>query len=132
MLFLWFYWKATVPHGGFSYYEFVIGVAICPELVVNYGHLGNIAFFGRAFGQKGVSGHIKYPRTVMLERTAVSVLCFAALFATCAFFTLSRFLLGGALGCAALGLRLLFLNRKARREVLASEAFRAYFEQEPE
>jgi hypothetical protein len=93
-------------------YAFVLGILVLLELAIHVRHIRNLVLFRMGFGPGGVQGQMHYPRAVMLRTSASEFLAFACLFGVAFAVTGSPFLLGGATGAAATGMKHLTLARK--------------------
>jgi hypothetical protein len=104
-------------------YEFVVGLLVSTELAVHHRHIRNLFLF-RAIANNGdaLQGRIRYPRPLMLRMSSVEKVAFAGLFAILFAFTLSWFLLGGAIGCLSVAFKHLRLAQKHSKEITNSAA----------
>jgi hypothetical protein len=98
---LWLMWRADTP-GVFS---FALGALICVQLTIHVRHFRNFFLFRAIARRQGVSGRIEYTRDMLLTASSFEILTFAALFFVVQVFTGSPFVLGGAIGCAVLGVQ---------------------------
>lgn len=95
-----------------EWYEFVLGVMILVQLSIHTRHLRNLFLF-RAITKTGeVRGRIEYSRTLLLRMSSAESLLFSALYLILFAFTLSWFILGGAIGCLSVAAKHRSLSRK--------------------
>lgn len=104
------WWLAVESQPGL--YEFVLGLMISSELAVHVRHVRNLFFFHAIAHTDGVHGQIRYSRPLILRMSSVELFAFSALFAVLFVFTLTWFVLGGAIGCLSIALKHLRLARK--------------------
>jgi len=78
-----------------------IGALVLIQLTVHLRHLRNWFMF-RTLLRGGITGHIEYPRAVMLRSSAFELLAFVGLYGCLFAVTRDVFVLGGAIACAVL------------------------------
>lgn len=95
-----------------EWYEFVLGVMILVQLSIHTRHLRNLFLF-RAINKTGeVRGRIEYSRGLLLRMSSAEALIFSVLYLILFAFTLSWFILGGAIGCLSMAAKHRSLSRK--------------------
>lgn len=87
------------------FYEFALGVLICPQFAVHKRHLSNVFLFRALNSDPGVRGRIEYPRRLTLRMSSLELFSFAAVFLILCAFLPAWFLLGGAAACFSLGMK---------------------------
>jgi hypothetical protein len=80
-------------------YVFALGAMVLVQLAVHVRHVRNYVLFRRTLAGQGVRGRVEYPRHLMLQLSALELVCFAIVFLAGFLATWSSFLLGGAVGC---------------------------------
>jgi hypothetical protein len=95
-----------------EWYEFVLGVMILVQLSIHTRHLRNLFLF-RTINKTGeVRGRIEYSRGLLLRMSSAEALIFSVLYLILFAFTLSWFILGGAIGCLSVAAKHRSLSRK--------------------
>ena len=92
---LWWLSKDVWPEA----YRFALGSLILVQLAVHVRHVRNFVLFRKTLAGQGVRGRVEYPRPLMLQLSALELVCFAIVFLAGFLATWSVFLLGGAAGC---------------------------------
>lgn len=109
MLIYWLANEISIPEG----FSFAAGGLILRSVVVHMQHVQNISLYRYLERHpEQASGSITYSRPLVYSRRAVEFSLFGALFLTLFAVTGSWFLAGGALGCFAIGLRMLVWRRR--------------------
>jgi len=106
-------WYLTMSTGILpDVYVFAVGAMVLTELTIHVRHVRNLFLF-RALvsGDGGITGHIEYPRPIMLRLSAIEIAAFAGLYAILYIVTESWFLLGGTVACLSLAINHLKLSR---------------------
>jgi hypothetical protein len=80
-------------------YVFALGAVVLVQLAVHARHVRNFVLFRRTLAGQGVRGRVEYPRRLMLQLSALELVCFAVIFFAAFLATWSSFLLGGTVGC---------------------------------
>jgi hypothetical protein len=112
-------WYLTMTTGILpDIYVFAVGAMVLTELTIHVRHVRNLFLF-RALvsGEGGISGHIEYPRPIMLRLSAIEIGAFAGLYAILFVVTESWFLLGGTVACLSLAINHLKLSRAHKTPV---------------
>ena len=92
-------------------YLFAVGAMVLVELTIHVRHVRNLFLFRSLVAGEGITGHIEYPRPIMLRLSAIEIAAFAGLYAILFIATESWFLLGGAVACLSLAINHLKLSR---------------------
>ena len=87
------------------FYEFALGVVICPQFAIHKRHLSNVFLFRDINSDAGVRGRIEYPRRLTLRMSSLELFSFAGIFLMLSAFMPNWFLLAGALACFSIGIK---------------------------
>ena len=116
---LWFLTMRTLVLPDF--YLFAVGAMVLVELTIHVRHVRNLFLFRSLVAGEGITGHIEYPRPIMLRMSAIEIAAFAGLYAVLFVVTESWFLLGGAAACLSLAVNHLKLSRTHKQPAPVSE-----------
>jgi hypothetical protein len=116
---LWFLTMRTLVLPDF--YLFAVGAMVLVELTIHVRHVRNLFLFRSIVAGEGITGHIEYPRPIMLRMSAIEIAAFAGLYAVLFVVTESWFLLGGAVACLSLAVNHLKLSRTHKQPMSVSE-----------
>jgi hypothetical protein len=99
-------WHVTVPDGSWpAGFLFVFGGLVLLQAALQMRHLRNLVLFATGFGPGGITGHVVYPRRVVLQTSSFEFLTFAALFALLFLLTGSWLVIGGAVTCSGVAIK---------------------------
>jgi hypothetical protein len=85
-------------------YVFAVGMMVMIQLTIHVRHIRNLFLFRAVLADDQIKGRIEYGRPAMLRLSAVELLTFAGVYTFLYAITLSWFVLGGAVICAAMAL----------------------------
>ncbi|HEY7499881.1 MAG TPA: hypothetical protein VH740_15285 [Vicinamibacterales bacterium] len=99
---LWFFTMRSqvVPEA----YVFAVGMMVMIQLTIHVRHIRNLFLFRAVLAGDQIKGRIEYGRPAMLRLSAVELFTFAGVYAILFAITLSWFILGGVVICAAMAL----------------------------
>lgn len=100
-----------------DFYLFTVGAMVLVELTIHVRHVRNLFLFRALVAGEGITGHIEYPRPIMLRLSAIEIAVFAGLYLVLFVITESWFLLGGAVACLSLAINHLTLSRTTKVSV---------------
>jgi hypothetical protein len=102
---LGFLWILNESSPAPELWQFVLGALVGVQLAVHMRHLRNLVLLRSINHAELVRGHIEYGRSVILRASSWECFAFSGFFLTLFAFTLSWFILGGALACFSLGVK---------------------------
>jgi uncharacterized membrane protein YjjP (DUF1212 family) len=101
-------------------YEFALGAMILLQLEIHIRHLRNLFLFRAINCTDAIRGRIEYSRTLLLRMSSSESLAFSGLFFVTFMFTLSWFILGGAISSLSLAMKHRKLANKQPSNVTAA------------
>lgn len=102
---LGFLWILNESSPAPELYEFTLGVLIAVQLAIHMRHLRNLVLFRSINKTDLIRGRIEYGRMAILRASSWEWFAFSSFFLMLFLFTGSWFILGGVVGCIALGVK---------------------------
>lgn len=99
-------WLVVVERWGYErVYSFLMGGLFLTIIAVDIRHIQNIYLYQNTGTPNGLKGRLQYPGWIGYRSSGVQMFAFAGMFLVIAVILSSWFLMGGAFGCAGIGLR---------------------------